>query len=174
MIAKAIKGKGFRGALEYDLKKEQGRIIDTNMDGRSPRELAAEFGEIRRLRLNLSKVVHVSLAASQGDLTYTQQVKISQPYIKGTCWNQNNTLCPAILTSNTDIFKLSSAVTSSMGRPRPPQLRIFMCACVARLVFEQRYPNTVLISASISDGVVMNHSIPGASTLRLPRRIRML
>jgi hypothetical protein len=45
MIAKAIKGKGFRGALEYNLKKEQGRIIDTNMDGRRPRELAAEFGE---------------------------------------------------------------------------------------------------------------------------------
>jgi hypothetical protein len=67
MIAKAVKGKGFRGALEYDLKKEQGRIIDTNMDGRGPRELAAEFGEIRKLRPNLGKaVLHVSLAASPG------------------------------------------------------------------------------------------------------------
>ena len=29
MIAKAVKGKGFRGALEYDLNKEKGRILDT-------------------------------------------------------------------------------------------------------------------------------------------------
>jgi hypothetical protein len=78
MIAKAIKGKGFRGALEYDLKKEQGRIIDTNMDGRGPRALAAEFGEIRKLRPNLGKaVLHVSLAASPGEhLTDAQWVKV--------------------------------------------------------------------------------------------------
>jgi hypothetical protein len=91
MIAKAIKGKGFRGALEYDLKKEQGRIIDTNMDGRSPRELAAEFGEIRKLRPNLGKaVLHVSLAASPGEhLTDAQLVKIGQYYINGMGLNQN-------------------------------------------------------------------------------------
>jgi hypothetical protein len=91
MIAKAIKGKGFRGALEYDLKKEQGRIIDTNMDGRGPRELAAEFGEIRKLRPNLGKaVLHVSLAASPGEhLTDAQWVKIGQYYINGMGLNQN-------------------------------------------------------------------------------------
>lgn len=91
MIAKAIKGKGFRGALEYDLKKEQGRIIDTNMDGRGPRELAAEFGEIRKLRPNLGKaVLHVSLAASPGEhLTDAQWVKIGQYYINGMDLNKN-------------------------------------------------------------------------------------
>jgi hypothetical protein len=91
MIAKAIKGKGFRGALEYDLKKEQGRIIDTNMDGRGPRGLAAEFGEIRKLRPNLGKaVLHVSLAASPGEhLTDAQWVKIGQYYINGMGMNQN-------------------------------------------------------------------------------------
>jgi hypothetical protein len=91
MIAKAIKGKGFRGALEYDLKKEQGRIIDTNMDGRGPRELAAEFGEIRKLRPNLGKaVLHVSLAASPGEhLTDGQWVKIGQYYINGMGLDQN-------------------------------------------------------------------------------------
>jgi hypothetical protein len=91
MIAKAIKGKGFRGALEYDLKKEQGRIIDTNMDGRGPRELAAEFGEIRKLRPNLGKaVLHVSIAASPGEhLTDAQWVKIGQYYINGMRLNQN-------------------------------------------------------------------------------------
>ena len=91
MIAKAIKGKGFRGALEYDLKNEQGSIIDTNMDGRSPRELAAEFGEIRKLRPNLGKaVLHVSLAASPGEhLTDAQWLKIGQYYINGMNLNQN-------------------------------------------------------------------------------------
>jgi hypothetical protein len=34
------KGKGFRGALEYDSSKEQGRMIDTNMEGVGPRDLA--------------------------------------------------------------------------------------------------------------------------------------
>jgi len=91
MIAKAIKGKRFCGALEYDLKKEQGRIIDTNMDGRSPRELAAEFGEIRKLRPNLGKaVLHVSLAASPGEhLTDAQWVQIGQYYINGMGLNQS-------------------------------------------------------------------------------------
>jgi hypothetical protein len=69
MIAKAIKGKGFRGALEYDLSKEEGRVIDTNMNGDGARELAAEFGEIRKLRPRLSKaVLHVSLSAAPGEL----------------------------------------------------------------------------------------------------------
>jgi hypothetical protein len=65
MIAKAVKGTGFRGALEYDLGKEHGRVIDTNMEGSDPRELAAEFGEIRKLRPGLGKaVLHVSLSAA--------------------------------------------------------------------------------------------------------------
>jgi hypothetical protein len=91
MIAKAIKGKGFRGALEYDLQKEHGRIIDTNMDGRSPRELAAEFGEIRKLRPNLGKaVLHVSLATSPSEhLADAQWVKIGKYYINGMGLNQN-------------------------------------------------------------------------------------
>ena len=67
MIAKAAKGRGFRGALEYDLRKDKGHIIDSNMAGQQPRELAAEFGEIRKLRPNLGKaVLHVSLAAAPG------------------------------------------------------------------------------------------------------------
>ena len=30
MIAKLIKGKGFRGALEYDLKQGKGLLLETN------------------------------------------------------------------------------------------------------------------------------------------------
>jgi hypothetical protein len=83
MIAKAVKGKGFRGALEYDLSKEQGRVIDTNMNGSGPRQLAAEFGEIRKLRPNLGKaVLHVSLSAAPGErLTDNQWRQIGQRYL---------------------------------------------------------------------------------------------
>ncbi|MDM5182053.1 relaxase/mobilization nuclease domain-containing protein, partial [Massilia sp. DJPM01] len=85
MIAKAVKGKGFRGALEYDLTKEQGRVIDKNMAGEKPRELAAEFGEIRKLRPNLGKaVLHVSLSAAPGEiLTDDQWREIGKRYMAG-------------------------------------------------------------------------------------------
>jgi hypothetical protein len=94
MIAKAIKGKGFRGALEYDLSKEHGRLIDTNMEGAGPRELAKEFGEIRKLRPNLGKaVLHVSLSAAPGEhLTDAQWIDIGQRYLHGMGLDNNQYL----------------------------------------------------------------------------------
>jgi hypothetical protein len=91
MIAKAIKGKGFRGALEYDLTKEQGRVIDKNMAGEKPRELAAEFGEIRKLRPNLGKaVLHVSLSAAPGEkLNDDQWREIGKRYMDGMGLDNN-------------------------------------------------------------------------------------
>lgn len=85
MIAKAVKGKGFRGALEYDLKKGHGQLIFTNMAGQNPRQLAAEFGEIRKLKPNLNKaVLHVSLSAAIGEqLTNEQWKAIGQRYLDG-------------------------------------------------------------------------------------------
>jgi hypothetical protein len=69
MIAKAVKGRGFRGALACDLNKEQGRVIDTNMSGTTPRELAKEFGEVRSLRPKVGKaVLHVSLSAAPASI----------------------------------------------------------------------------------------------------------
>ena len=63
MIAKLIKGKSFRGALEYDLKQGKGLLLETNMAGQTPKELAKEFGIIRALRPTLGKAVcHVSLS----------------------------------------------------------------------------------------------------------------
>jgi hypothetical protein len=44
MIAKVMKGKGFRGALEYALHKDKAQLLETNMAGESPRQLASEFG----------------------------------------------------------------------------------------------------------------------------------
>ena len=100
MIAKAVKGKGFRGALDYDLSKEHGRILETNMAGVSPRELAAEFGEIRRLRPNLGKaVLHVSLSAALGEnLSDSQWRQIGQRYLDGMGLDQNQYL----ITRHTD------------------------------------------------------------------------
>jgi hypothetical protein len=94
MIAKAIKGRGFRGALEYDLGKEQGRVVDTNMEGEGPRELAAEFGEIRKLRPKLGKaVLHVSLSAAPSEhLTDDQWREIGQRYLHGMGLDDNQYL----------------------------------------------------------------------------------
>jgi hypothetical protein len=100
MIAKAVKGKGFRGALEYDLSKEKGRILDTNMAGENPRELAAEFGEIRKLRPNLEKaVLHVSLSAAPGEkLTDAQWREIGKRYMDGMGLDKNQ----FVITRHTD------------------------------------------------------------------------
>lgn len=91
MIAKAVKGRGFRGALEYDLTKEKGQLLDTNMAGKNPRELAAEFGKIRKLKPNLGKaVLHVSLSAAPGEkLTDAQWRDIGQHYLTGMGLNNN-------------------------------------------------------------------------------------
>lgn len=91
MIAKAVKGKGFRGALEYDLTKEKGQLLDTNMAGKNPRQLAAEFGKIRKLKPNLGKaVLHVSLSAALGEkLTDAQWRDIGHHYLKGMGLDNN-------------------------------------------------------------------------------------
>ena len=85
MIAKAVKGKGFRGALAYDLSKDQGRILDTNMAGEGVRELASEFGAIRKLRPQLEKaVLHVSLSAAPDEkLSDAQWQAIGRKYLQG-------------------------------------------------------------------------------------------
>lgn len=100
MIAKMVKGRGFRGALEYDLTKEKGRVIDGNMAGQNPRELAAEFGEIRKLRPNLGKaVLHVSLSAAPGEkLTDEQWREIGQRYLRGMGFTDNQ----FVITRHTD------------------------------------------------------------------------
>ena len=91
MIAKLVKGGGFRGALEYDLEPEKGVLLDTNMAGETPRELAAEFGAIRELRPGLGKAVfHASLSAAPGEqLTDEQWREIGQEYLAGMGFTDN-------------------------------------------------------------------------------------
>jgi len=100
MIAKLTKGRGFRGALQYDLNEEKGRILDTNMAGRNPKELAAEFGTIRQLRPTLGKaVLHVSIAAAPGEhLTDEQWASIGQRYLQGMGFTENQ----YVITRHTD------------------------------------------------------------------------
>jgi len=68
VIGKLIKGRGFRGALNYltragEPERDDARIIGGNMAGQTPRELAAEFGLARKLRPNLARAVfHASLS----------------------------------------------------------------------------------------------------------------
>lgn len=116
MIAKAVKGKGFRGALEYDLGKEQGRVIDSNMAGTTTRELAAEFGEIRKLRPNLGKaVLHVSLSAAPGEVLSDEQWRaVGAKYLRGMGFNNNQ----YVMTRHTDtehehIHILANRITHS-------------------------------------------------------------
>ena len=94
MIAKAVKGRGFRGAIAYDLGKDEGRLLDTNMAGETIPELSAEFGAIRRLRPNLERaVLHVSLSAAPGEkLSDAQWAEIGRRYLAGMDFSDNQYL----------------------------------------------------------------------------------
>jgi hypothetical protein len=94
MIAKTVKGRGFRGALEYNLASGKGRIIETNMAGQTPRVLAAEFGAIRKLRPDLGKaVLHTALSAAPGEkLTDAQWREIGLRYLRGMGFTDNQYL----------------------------------------------------------------------------------
>ena len=79
---------------------EKGALLDTNMAGETPRELAAEFGAIRDLRPGLGKaVLHVSLSAAPGEqLSDEQWREIGQRYLAGMDLDQNQ----YVLTRHTD------------------------------------------------------------------------
>lgn len=67
LIAKQIKGSGFRGLLNYVEGKEGARRIGGNMVGRNARELAAEFKLSCQLSARVKKpVYHVSLSVPKG------------------------------------------------------------------------------------------------------------
>ncbi len=74
MIGKVIKGKGFRGAVNYlffgneKSRNKHAQVLASNMAGKTPRELASEFSGLRKLRPSLSKAVcHISLSLAPDD-----------------------------------------------------------------------------------------------------------
>ena len=86
MIAKIVKGRGFRGALNYLFKGDRATIIGGNLSGLTARELAAEFGQFRKLRPSVKKaVVHIPLSAHPEDrpLTNAEMAKIADCFTKG-------------------------------------------------------------------------------------------
>jgi hypothetical protein len=72
------RGGGFRGVVNYLLTTEEAKghrtmragatLIGGNLSGRTPRELAAEFGELRRMRPGVARPVwHCSLSLPAGE-----------------------------------------------------------------------------------------------------------
>ncbi len=84
MIGKQIKGKGFRGLLNYLEGKEQAQLIGGNMSGRNARELSAEFGLSRALNPNAQrKVYHASLSLPKNERLSSQQwAEIAAKYLE--------------------------------------------------------------------------------------------
>lgn len=73
-----MRGAGFRGVVNYLLTTEEAKghrtmragatLIGGNLSGRTPRELAAEFGELRRMRPGVARPVwHCSLSLPKGE-----------------------------------------------------------------------------------------------------------
>ena len=74
MIGNAIKGAGFRGVLDYCGRKPGARLLGGNLLGHTPRALAREFGEVRRLRPGLSKpVLHLPVRSAPGETLTDEQ-----------------------------------------------------------------------------------------------------
>lgn len=77
-MSRAKRGGSFRGVLDYAITREgkaqKGVIVGGNMSGATPRELAAEFGAVRKLRPDIVKPVsHNSLRLSAGEKLSPEQ-----------------------------------------------------------------------------------------------------
>lgn len=92
MIAKLIKGKGFKGVLAYLVDGKEasstarGQVILTNMASNTPKSLAREFGQLRSLRTGLNKAVfHASISLSPEDrqLSDSEFSAIAQRFLDG-------------------------------------------------------------------------------------------
>ena len=104
MIGKiAPKGKGFRGLATYLLRQDRGRIVAGSMAGRTPRELAREFGALRKLNPRVTKAVaHLMLSPSSEDapISDEQWQAIAQRYIEAMGFE--NSAWVAVLHQDTD------------------------------------------------------------------------
>lgn len=91
MIGKQIKGKSFRGLLNYLFGKEGAKQIGGNMEGNNPRELAGEFRFSRQLNPKVSRVVyHASLSLPhQESLDDETWHEITQKYLQAMGFDMN-------------------------------------------------------------------------------------
>ena len=100
MIAKAVKGASFKGAVSYDLDPEKGALLDTNMAGETPLNSRPSSRAIRDLRPGVTKaVLHVSLSAAPGEQLSDEQWRdIGQQFRAGMDLDHNQ----YVLTRHTD------------------------------------------------------------------------
>lgn len=106
MKAKIKRGSGFRGALEYILDESKGaELIGGNLAGTTARELAQEFGAVRRLRPEIEKPVwHCSLSLPPGEkLDDEQWSTIAQDFLQRMGFNLATT--PWVIARHRDTDK---------------------------------------------------------------------
>ena len=91
MIGKQIKGKSFRGVLEYLHSKQESRLIAGNMGGKTPRTLSTEFAVSRQLNPRLAKAVyHSSLSLPKTEhLDDDTWSAIAEDYLTGMEFNDS-------------------------------------------------------------------------------------
>lgn len=91
MIGKQLKGKGFRGLLNYLEEKEEAELIGGNMIGENARELAAEFRFSRQLNYRVERpVYHASLSLQKGEnLDNDTWNEIAKEYLIGMGFDYN-------------------------------------------------------------------------------------
>lgn len=93
MIVSKSFGRSFRGVLDYVIHgpadgsaNKRAVVIGSNMAGQTPRELAAEFGALRKLRPNLGKAVahfSLSLPPSERDMSDAGFANIALRFLDG-------------------------------------------------------------------------------------------
>ncbi len=107
MIGKIIKGKGFRGAVNYlffgneKSRDKHAEIVASNMAGKTPRELASEFSGLRKLRPTLTKAVcHISLSLSPDDRKLNNQEfgEVAETFLKEMGFDS----CPFVAVRHQD------------------------------------------------------------------------
>lgn len=85
MIGNSVKGRGFRGCLNYNLNpKKEAQLIGGNMASKNARDLAKEFGEVRQLNQRVKTPCwHISLSAVPGEkLSDAQWNQIADRYLE--------------------------------------------------------------------------------------------
>lgn len=91
MIGKQVKGRGFRGVLNYLFDKEGAELIGGNMVGENPRELGAEFRFSRALNPKVERAVyHASLSVPASErLDEDKWRAIASDYLNGMGFDDN-------------------------------------------------------------------------------------
>ena len=101
---KISRGTGFRGALNYDFDHDGGKVVGGNMDGTTPRDLAAEFSISRKLRPDIEKPVwRNSLSLPPGEkLSDEKWAEIAQAYMSEMGFDLDKTQYVVVMHDKTN------------------------------------------------------------------------